>query len=87
MSTKKLTKAYESLGIDTIKDMEGMGPEDLKRRVVEASEAMKTASEELEANPKYQAAKDDLKAMGEGKRSLDKRQKAVILVALSLLNK
>lgn len=83
---KKLTKAFETLGTDTIKEMEAMSPETLKKRIVEASEAMADAADKLEANSNYQRLRDDLKALSQGKRDLDKRQKAVILVALSLLN-
>lgn len=85
--SKKLTKAVESLGTETIKEMEAMGPEDLKRRIVEANEAMRDAADGLENNSQYDRLKEDLKALSQGKREVDKRQKAVILVALSLLNK
>lgn len=84
--SKKVTKAYETLGTDTVKEMEAMGPDDLKKRVVEANEAMRSASDELEANPNYDKLREDLKALTQGKRDLDKRQRAIILVALSLLN-
>lgn len=84
--SKKVTKAFETLGTDTIKEMEAMGPEDLKKRIVEANEAMRGAADELERNPNYDKLREDLKALTQGKRELDKRQKAIILVALSLLN-
>lgn len=84
--SKKLTKAYESLGNDTVKELEAMEPLDLRRKVVEASESMRKVAEELEDNGKYQSLKSDLKDLSAGKREVDKRQKAIILVALSLLN-
>lgn len=84
--SKKLTKAMESLGTDTVREMEASSPEDLRKRIVDASEAMETADNELKSNPNYDRLREDLKALSQGKRDLDKRQKAIIIVALSILN-
>lgn len=83
---KKLDKAYDQLGVEFIKELESLSEERLKAKVVESSEALRLAQEELEANPSYQKAKDDIKDLSAGKKEVDKRQKAIILVSLSLLS-
>jgi hypothetical protein len=81
----KLEKAYKSVGEETVKELEAQSPEDLKRRVVEASDAMKTVSEELEANDAYQQLRESKTALEQGRNEVNKRQKAIILIALNLL--
>lgn len=83
--SKKLDKAFDTLGSDTVKEMEAMSQDDLKKRIVGANEAMRDAADQLEANPDYNRLREDLKALSQGKRDLDRRQKAIILVALSLI--
>lgn len=84
--SKKLEKAYESLGLETVKELEAAAPDALKKRIVDANEAMRTALDELEGNEHYLAAKQSIKDLSAGRRELDKRQKAIILISLSLLN-
>lgn len=81
----KLEKAYKSVGEDTVRELESQSPEDLKRRVVEASEAMRTVSEELEANAAYHQLRESKSALEQGRNEVNKRQKAIILIALNLL--
>lgn len=83
---KRLTKAYEFLGEEKVHELGNASVESLEKQVVTSSEAMQKAQSELEAMPKYQAAKQVLKDLSVGKKEVDKRQKALILVALSLLN-
>lgn len=83
--SKRLSKAMDSLGSETIKDLEAMAADDLKKRIVEAEQAMREATDELEKNQKYQTLKEDLKALTSGKREVEKRQRAIILVSLSLI--
>lgn len=83
---KKLEKALKALGAETVKEMEGMDEAALKKRIVEANEAMRQAEDELEALPGYQEAKADIYLLSSGKREINKRQKAVICVALNLLH-
>ncbi len=82
----KIERMIKALGEDTLKDMEAMDADTLKKRIVEANEAMRQAYDELEANEKYQETKANLSALTEGKRGVNKRQNAVIGVALHLLN-
>lgn len=80
-----IMKLKGQLGQDTIEEMDMMDDAQLHKVVVEAESAMKQAKEELEANPKYQEAKENVKALSQGKRDLDKRQKGKIQYALSRL--
>ena len=83
---KKLEKARKTLGKETLLEMEAMSPADLKTKIAEASRAMRDAADALEEHPGYQRAKADAYTFGAAKREVDKRQKAVVRVALSLLN-
>ena len=84
--TKKLDKAKDTIGPDTLTELEALSPDQLKSKITEASEAMRKVAQELDDNPKYQDLKENLKALSEGKRETNRRQNAVILVCLSLLN-
>ncbi len=83
--SKRLTKAIESLGVETMKELEAMSKEDLSKRVIQAEQAMREAVDELEKNPKFQDLKESLRDLTAGKRGVDKRQQAIILVSLSLM--
>lgn len=78
-------KAIKKLGVETVSEMDAMKEETLKSVIVEASEAMRSAKEELEANPIYVELKENLKALTAGKRDLDSRQNARIQYALELI--
>lgn len=82
-----LYKLQQRLGRDTTDEMDTMREEDLNRTIVEASGAMREVKEELEANPHYQKAKEDLSALSQGKKEVDKRQKAKIEYSLHLLER
>ncbi len=82
---KRVTKAMDLLGNDTLKELEALSKEGLDKRIVDAEKAMREAADELEKNPEYENLRESLKALTAGKRELDKRQKAVILVALHLM--
>ena len=82
----KLEKAMKHLGVETLNEMTAMTPEQLKQRIVAADEAMRAVAQEIDDNAEYQALKEKLSDLGAGKRDVDKRQRAVILVALSLIN-
>lgn len=84
--SKRLEKAMDLLGTDKIQEMESMPKESLKQLIVQANDSMKQAQEEMENNPKYVEAKERLSDLSAGKKEVDKRQKAIILVALTLLN-
>lgn len=86
LSPTKLEKAHNTLGVDTVKEMEAMPAPDLKKRIVEAATAKAEVAMELEHNPEYVGLKEDLKALTAGKREVDKRQNAIIALALHLLS-
>lgn len=81
-----MKKVKDILGKDTVEDMDKMSHDDLKNKVVQAEQSMEEAKKELELNPKYQELKESLLAITQSVKDLNKRQKAVIKYALSLLN-
>jgi hypothetical protein len=85
MISKNIDKICKILGDETTIEMGALSDEDIKQRIIAANSAMKQVRDELEANPKYQDIKEDLKALTAGKKEVDKRQKAVIAYALHLL--
>lgn len=85
MDEKKLEKLHRALGPETVKEMEAMDETTLKKRIVEASQAKAQAAAELEANPNYQQVKSDKSLLEAGKREVNKRQNAVIDLAVHLL--
>lgn len=82
----KLEKAIKTLGREMINELEALSHEELQHRVVAANEAMRQADDELEMNEKYQETKENLKALTSGRSEVNKRQKAIICVALHALN-
>lgn len=82
----KLQTALKNLDTDTVKEIEAMDPATLKKRVVEANQAMQQVANELEENEQYQQLKESLKAVTLGKKEVDKRQKSVITVCLAMLS-
>lgn len=82
----KLDKAINSLDDTTVAELISASKEELKQRIVQADKAMQQAQQELEDNKEYQAMKEGLKALTEGKRAVNKRQKAIIFVAIHRLN-
>lgn len=79
------SKAIKLLSEVTVEEMDAMDEATLKKTIVDASSAMKTAKEELEANPQYIELKESLQACTQGKKDLDARQKARIAYSLELL--
>lgn len=75
-------KLSKTLGKDTIEELESMDESELRNVIVQASDAMKQAKEELDGNVRYQDLKAKCNAMTEGKKAIDKRQKARIQYAL-----
>lgn len=82
----KLEKAVKTVGAETVKEMEAMSTEQLKARIVEANEAMRSVAKSLEDNSIYQEIKADKSAMESGLREVNKRQNAIIFLALTSLN-
>lgn len=77
-----LEKVAKQLGKNTVEEMDAMAEEALKKVIIEASSSMKQVKEELEANQNYQSAKADLANLSQGKKDVDRRQKARVNYAL-----
>jgi len=82
---KKLDKITKLLGSDLMQELNSLSSSDLKEKIIVAESMLKVAREELEANPNFQRLKDDLKDLSAGLREVNKRQKAIIDYALSVL--
>lgn len=82
----KTDKVANALGRDTVEEMDAMNDVELKKVIVDANGAMKQVKEELDANQEYQAAKADVSHLSQGKRDVDKRQKAKIAYALDRID-
>lgn len=82
-----IDKIIKKIGKDTKLELDDLSPEQLNARVVLASQAMKQATDELEANEKYQELKESLKALTSGKREVNARQNGIIAYCLHLLAK
>lgn len=82
----KLDKVLKTLGPDTVKELEALSHDQLRDRIVQAETAMEQVADELEANATYQSIKESKSAAEQGKKDVDKRQKAIIKFALSVLN-
>jgi hypothetical protein len=81
----KLERAMKNLDVETVKEIEALDSAALKKRVVEANQAMKQVADELEANEEYQELKESVKAMEAGKKEVNKRQNSIITVCLNVL--
>jgi hypothetical protein len=80
-----IDKIKGALGVATIEEMDVMNEQELKTVVVEANTSMKQVDKELKENAQYQEAKENVKAMSQGKKEVDKRQKARIAYSLTRL--
>lgn len=83
--SKKLEKAYKALDQEMVNEIEALSPEELKQRVVQASQAMESVQKDLDNNSEYQEVLENKKAMEQAKKDINKRQKAIITVALNSL--
>lgn len=84
MTDKRLAKLEKILGLQ-IDELQGLDDAALKNAIVTAETAMKQARDELEANPKYQELKENLKALSAGLKDVKKHQNAVIEFSLHIL--
>jgi hypothetical protein len=85
MNDKKLDKLERTLGKDTIADLNAVPVDMLKAHIVASEQSMKAAKEELEANPQYQELRENLKALSQGLREVNTRQRAIIQYCLHLI--
>jgi DNA-binding transcriptional regulator GbsR (MarR family) len=82
----KIEKIIKELGQDFLDELDALSPEDVKNRIVSAGQAIKTAKDELEANPNYQELKENIKALRSGFSAVKKRQNAITDYLLTKLN-
>lgn len=85
LSEKKLARIEKALGKDTLAELEALAEGGLRSKVVEAEASVKVASDELEANDKYQSLKESLKAISSGLSDVKKRQRNIVQYSLHLL--
>lgn len=85
MEMHRTEKEIKALGKDTLEEMEAMTDTELKQVIVDANTAMKQVKEELESNEKYIDLKQRLADVTQGKKDVDKRQKARIAYSLRSL--
>lgn len=77
-----LDKIQKVLPAVVIEEMDAMSEDSLVKGVTASETAIADAKEELEANPKYQDAKQNVKAISQGFRELKKYQTAKIQYSL-----
>lgn len=85
LTDKKLNRILKILDPDTIKNIDASDGQALRYGVSLANGAIKQTTDELEANPKYQDLKENLKALSEGLKEVKKRQNAIIQYSLHIL--
>lgn len=80
-----IQKVRDKIGVETCEEMDGMSEETLKVTIVTAERAMSDCKRDLNLNPQYLETKENLKALTQGKREVDARQKAKIAYAIHRL--
>jgi uncharacterized small protein (DUF1192 family) len=81
---QKMAKKIGTDGEDVLRELEGMSVPEINKRIAQANQAISETKEELEANDKYTAAKNDVKLLSSGFREVKARQNAIIGVAVKL---
>jgi septation ring formation regulator EzrA len=81
---QKIAKAIGSDADDVLRELEAADTEELNKRIAQASQAIHDTKAELNANPEYSQAKDDVKLLSSGFREVKKRQNAIVKVCLQL---
>lgn len=82
----KFEKALKNLDVETVKELEALDEQELKKRIVDANQSMQQVADELEANEEYQELKESIKAMTAGVKEVNKRQNSIITVCLAQLS-
>jgi DNA-binding transcriptional regulator GbsR (MarR family) len=78
LSDKKLKRISKVLGKEELEDFNSAEFSKLEDSILQAVSSIKEAEDELEANPKYQELKENLKALSAGLKEVKKRQNAII---------
>lgn len=79
---QKLAKKIGPDGEDVVRELEAMTVENLNKRVAQANQAISDTKAELDKNPDYVSAKEDVKLLSSGFREVKKRQNTIIAVAI-----
>jgi hypothetical protein len=80
----KYSKILEELGQEQIDEINAKSKAELETLIAESQDAIRTATKERDANPKYAEAKQAVKDLSEGLKAVKKRQMAKIELALRL---
>lgn len=80
----KMSKIVKELGQQLVNEISTKDKAELEALIVEAEEAIRIATQERDANPHYQAAKQATKDLSEALRDVKKRQTAKIQLALQV---
>ncbi len=81
---QKLAKKIGGDGEDVLRELEAADVEELNKRIAQASQAISDTKEDLNKNPEYVQAKEDVKLLSSGFREVKQRQNAIIKVCLNL---
>jgi hypothetical protein len=81
---QKIAKKIGPDAEDVLRELEAMDAEGLNKRVAQASQAIHDTKEELNNNPEYVQAKENVKLLSSGFREVKARQNAIIGVCLQL---
>lgn len=82
---RNFNKLVAILGNDTVTEMEAMSESELKGLIYCANNAMREEKDKLDDNDAYQEIKLKKSALEQGKREVDKRQRAKIEICLRML--
>lgn len=85
MNDKLFQKISKVLGEQLVNETRTLSAEQLESLIVTATQEVEEAREELEANPKYQQLKEDLKALKSGFSEVKKINNSRIQLAVALL--
>jgi replication initiation and membrane attachment protein DnaB len=86
MNDKLLEKLYKVLGEQAVNETRTLSAEQLEHMIVSCTQEIEEVKAELEANPKYQQLKEDLKAIKSGLSEVKKYNNARIQLAVVLLS-
>ncbi len=81
----KLEKIVKILSANVVEEMDAMSAESLEKQVCASEQAISDAEDELDANPKYEAAKQAVSDISAGMKDVRKYQRAKIAYAIHRL--
>ena len=81
---QKIAKAIGPDADEILRELEAADTEELNKRIAQASQSISDTKDELNKNPEYVQAKEDVKLLSSGFREVKQRQNAIIKVCLNL---